>query len=331
MARSLNSRCDFDNGFFTCDLPEDALLLVVKVKTKTGNHTLVEDTEKRTEKFRPWKKPTKDGKTSPRKLPGILSPRKNDISATSDSGPCPSSPTEMEYKPHFFDEPECLSSDKENVPPLESITPPSLKNLSLEVGTTENDTETTSWEASVAKNIMTTPRASSPYPEQPNTLEQLEPDTDDEIIDITDYSERPSNDKRSPRHKQKYVTNTVTQGHCPTPQNSPTYIAMNTTAASVPAKPHRMEIRGILPDKRRTPRGWPACLKKQPPRVAFRNNDIYMVNGEESDPYEEPKERNVRVFYKLKMTDDPASKNVPHEEDFDEDNYESIEEKETAV
>ena len=53
MARSLNSRCDFDNGFFTCDLPKDAVLLVVKVKTKTGNHTLVEDTEKWTEKFRP--------------------------------------------------------------------------------------------------------------------------------------------------------------------------------------------------------------------------------------------------------------------------------------
>ena len=23
MARSLNSRCDFENAFFTCDLPED--------------------------------------------------------------------------------------------------------------------------------------------------------------------------------------------------------------------------------------------------------------------------------------------------------------------
>ena len=112
MARSLNSRCDFDNGFFTCILPEDTILLVVKVKTQTGNHTLVEDTEKWTEKFRPWKKPTKDGKTSPRKLPGVLTPRKNDNSMTLDSGPCPSSPTETEYKPWFFDEPECLSSDK---------------------------------------------------------------------------------------------------------------------------------------------------------------------------------------------------------------------------
>ena len=65
MARSLNSRCDFENGFFTCDLPEDAVLLILKVKTQTGNHTVVEDTEKQTEKFQPWKKPNKDGKQVP--------------------------------------------------------------------------------------------------------------------------------------------------------------------------------------------------------------------------------------------------------------------------
>ena len=151
---------------------------------------------------------------------------------TSDSVPCPSSPIEMEYKPQFFDEPECLSSDKENIPPLKSITSPSLKNLTLEEGTTGNKTETTSWEASIAKTIMTTPRASSPYPDQSGTLEQMEPNMDDEIIDITEYSERPSNDKRSPQHKQKYVTNTVTQEHCPTPQTSPTHIAMNATVWS---------------------------------------------------------------------------------------------------
>ena len=70
MARSLNSRCDFENGFFLCDLPEDAVLLMLKVKTKTGNHTLVEDTEKQTEKIRPWKKPTKDGESSPEDFQG---------------------------------------------------------------------------------------------------------------------------------------------------------------------------------------------------------------------------------------------------------------------
>ena len=173
MVRSLNSRCDFDNGFFTCDHPQDAIFLVVKVKTKTGNHTLVEDTKKQTENFRPWKKPTKDKKTSPRKLPGVLSPRKNDKSITSDSEPCPSSLTDMEYKPQFFDEPKCLSSDKENILPLKLITPPSLRNLSLEEGMTGNDNEATSWEASVAKSVMTTPRASSPYPDWPGTMEQL--------------------------------------------------------------------------------------------------------------------------------------------------------------
>ena len=121
MARSLNSRCNFENGFFTCDLPEDALLLVVKVKTKTSNLMLVEDTEKQTEKFRPWKKLTKDRKSSPRKLPGVLTPRKNNNSMTLDSGPCPSSPTETEYKARFFSEPECLSSGKENIPPTEFV------------------------------------------------------------------------------------------------------------------------------------------------------------------------------------------------------------------
>ena len=162
MARSLNSRCDFKNGFFTCDLPEDAVLLIIKVKTKTVNHTLVEDMEKWTEKFRPWKKPIKDGKQVSQKLPGVLTPLKNDNSITSDSGLCPS-PTENEYKPRFFDEPDFLSSDKENIPPTESVTPPSLKNLSLEEEANDNDNEATSWEASVARNLMTTPRASFPY------------------------------------------------------------------------------------------------------------------------------------------------------------------------
>ena len=279
MARSLNSRCDFKNGFFTCDLPEDAVLLILKVKTKTSNHTLVENMEKQTVKFRLWKKPIIDGKSVPWKLPGVLSPWKNDNSITSDSGPCPS-PTENEYEPRFFDEPACMSSDKENIPLTESVTPPSLKNLSLEEEANDNKNEATLWEASVARNVMITPRASSPFLKWASTLQDLEPNTDNDIIDVTNYSERPANDKRSPQPKQAVTTHTMTQGHCPTPQNSPTYLPMNTVAAA-PAKPHRNMIQGILPDKRKVPHGWPACLRRQPPRVAFRNNDIYMVNNEE--------------------------------------------------
>ena len=124
------------------------------------------------------------------------------------------------------------------------------------------------------------------------------------------------------------MTHTMTQGHCPTPQNSPTYLPMNVVAAT-PAKPHRTEIQGILPNKKRIPCRWPACLRKQPPRVTFKNNDIYMINDGESDTYEEPKERHPRVLYKIKVSKDPTSKNMPHEGEFDDDNYKSIDE--TAV
>ena len=109
------------------------------------------------------------------------------------------------------------------------------------------------------------------------------------------------------------MTHTATQGHCPTPQNSPTYLPMNAVAAT-PAKPHRTEIWGILPDKGRVPCRWLTCLRRQPLRVAFRNNDIYMVNDEESNIYEEPRERHPKVLYKLKVSEDPTSKNMPHEE-----------------
>ena len=78
-----------------------------------------------------------------------MTPKKNDISITSDSGPCPS-PTEHECKPRYFDEPDCSSSNKENMPPIESITPPSLKNLSIEEENSEIEHEATSWEANVA-------------------------------------------------------------------------------------------------------------------------------------------------------------------------------------
>ena len=172
MARSLNSQCDFENGFFTCDLPEDAVLLILKVKTKTGNHTLVEDTEKWTEMFCLWKKQAKDGKQVPQKLPGVLTPKKNDNSITSDSGPCPS-PTEHEYKPRYFNELDCLSSNKENMPPIESITPPSLRNLSLEEEDNKIEHEATMWEANVARNLDPTSQIKLPISKEDQHTRRL--------------------------------------------------------------------------------------------------------------------------------------------------------------
>ena len=214
-----------------------------------------------------------------------------------------------------------MSSGKENMPPTESVTPPSLRNVSLEEEVNEPENKATSWKANVARNVETIPRASSPYPRKMSTLEDLELDTDEDIIDIKDYSERPSNDKRSPRPKQTDST----QGHCPTPQNSPTYLAMNALAVA-PVKAHGTEIQGILPDKRKVPHGWPACLRRHPPRVAFKNNDIYVVNDEEPSNHEEPRERHPKVQYKLRVCKNPAAKNMPHEEEYDDNNYESIDE-----
>ena len=48
------------------------------------------------------------------------------------------------------------------------------------------------------------------------------------------------------------MTHTATQEHCPTPQNSSTYLAMN-AAAATPAKPHRTEIWGILLTRKEYP------------------------------------------------------------------------------
>ena len=214
-----------------------------------------------------------------------------------------------------------MSPDKENMPPTELVTPPSLRNLSLEEQANEPENEATSWDASVARNIETIPRASSPYPRKMSTLEDLELDTNKDIIDITDYFERPPSDKRSPRHKQMDMT----QEHCLAPQNSPTYLTMN-AAAAAPVKPHRTKIWGIHLDKRKVPSGWLACLRRQPPRVAFKNNDIYKINDDEGNNYEEPRKRCPKVQYKLKICNNPTSKNMPYEEEYDNNNYESIDE-----
>ena len=132
----------------------------------------------------------------------------------------------------------------------------------------------------------------------------------------------PHNEKRSPRPKQIDLT----QEYCPTPQNSPTHVQMNSAAAVAPTKPHRNKIWGILPDKRKVPCGWPACLRRQPPRVAFKNNDIYIVDDEESSNYKERRERHPKVQYKLRVCKNSAAKNMPHEEEYNDNNYESIDE-----
>ena len=265
--------------------------------------------EKQTEKFRPWKKQVKDGKQVPQKLPGVLTPRKNDTSVISDSAPCPS-PTEHKYKPRFFDKPEWLSSDKENMPPIELVTLPSLRNLSLEEEINEPEHEATSWEANVVRNLETLPRSSSPYPRKTSTLEDLEPDTDDNMVDITEFFERLPNEKRSPKPKQNNYYSLNNSRTMPHTSKHP-YLHTNeyhNSSSSTCQAPQNQNLGDSPGQKKSTP-----CLRRQPPRVAFKNNDIYIVDDEESSNYKEPRERHSKVQYKLQVCKNPAAKNMPYE------------------
>ena len=106
MARTLNSKCDFIEGFFACDIPKDAIQLVLKIKTKWGKHTLMGDHERRTEKYRLWDKNTEKGKVVPNKRVDSFSLRKvHDSGSTSDSGTWITAPSEFEYRPKIFNDP----------------------------------------------------------------------------------------------------------------------------------------------------------------------------------------------------------------------------------
>ena len=139
------------------------------------------------------------------------------------------------------------------MPPIESITPPSLKNLSLEEENNENDEhKATSWEENVAWNLHSLPRSSSLYPKKKTcTLEDLETDTDDNMVDMMDFLNRPQNEKRSPRPNQAKTD----AEQCPTPQNSPTHTPKSSVSTTPPTKPYRNEVWGILLDKRKVPYG----------------------------------------------------------------------------
>ena len=132
------------------------------------------------------------------------------------------------------------------------------------------------------------PRTSSPIhtDKQPGSLEQLEVVTEYEM-DIRDFSERPTNDMRPPKPPRK--TKAYIMDNIP-PPGCPDYMAMNHAVMGIP-KPPLPEIRSLLAEKRKVLIGWPACLKRSPPKAAFNNNDIYMKNTENGENfYEEPQE-----------------------------------------
>ena len=263
------------------------------------------------------------------------------VSDLSDSGDWIPSP-EFNYKPKLFNHPRNKDSSKENMPPLESIIMPIFNTGEQEfLYRTEKllDTRNT-WESHVAQQILL-PRTSSPThtDKQPGSLEQLEVDTGDDM-DIRDFSERPMNDMRPPKPLRKtkaYIIDIIPPPGCPN------YIVMSHVAMGIP-KPPLPEIRTLLTEKRKVPIGWLACLKRSPPKATFNNNDIYAKSTNDGENFyeepqesktneeeHEPKEKNMKIFYKLNVNYHTNVTSTPHEEEFSNQNYEAIKDHETAL
>ena len=78
--------------------------------------------------------------------------------------------------------------------------------------------------------------------------------------------------------------------------------------------------------------------------AAFNNNDIYAKSTDSvenlyEEPQEkkaaeeeqEPREKNMWVFYKLNVNDNANVTSTPRKEEFNDKNYEAIEDRETAL
>ena len=196
------------------------------------------------------------------------------------------------------------------------------------------------WESHVAQQILL-PRTSSPTHtnKQLGSLEQLEVFTEDEM-DVKEFLERQANDIRPPKPPRK--TKTHIQDVIP-PPGFQDYMAMNYPVMHN-LRPPLPEIRSLLMDKRKVLIGWPASLKRSPPKAAFNNNDIYVKSTENvenlyegpqeskaAEEEQEPREKNMQVFYKLNIKDNVNVTSNPHKEEFSDQNYEVIEDRETTL
>ena len=112
MNKQLNASCDFQDGLLVCELAKDAVKVVLKVKTKWGKYTLIEDRYSRAEKFHPWDRADRRVRihTRSRKMPKWeQDPSSNDINGDSvestDSGTYIQTGKGLDYPPGIFTDP----------------------------------------------------------------------------------------------------------------------------------------------------------------------------------------------------------------------------------
>ena len=199
----------------------------------------------------------------------------------------------FDYKSKLFNDPRNSQSSKENIPPLEPIPIPLLNIEEANFLNRANKLlgRDHKWETHVAQQVLLQ-RTSSPCPSysQTGSLEQLETATDANM-DIRDFSERPNIDLRPPKLPRK--PKVILQNSIP-PPGCPGYVAMNHAVMGIP-KSTLSEIRAILLQRKKVPRGWPTCFKRSPPKATFHNNDIYTKSTQSSEKlYEEPQEMKMQ-------------------------------------
>ena len=54
MAKEMHVKCNFIDNTLTCELPEHTMDILLKIRTKSGEHTFREDIYTRTLKYRRW-------------------------------------------------------------------------------------------------------------------------------------------------------------------------------------------------------------------------------------------------------------------------------------
>ena len=88
-----------------------------------------------------------------------------------------------------------------------------------------------------------------------------------------------------------------------------------------------------------------ACLFEEvPPKATFNNNNIYAKSTKDGENFyeepqesrtmeeeHEPKEKNMKIFYKLNVNNNANVTYTPGEEEYSDQNYETIEDHETAL
>ena len=113
MTKQLNASCRFQNGLLVCEHNGDIVEVVLKVKTRWGEHTLIEDKYYKTEKFHPWERADRRVRINTRRKRmsrGTQDPNSNETRCASvestDSGMCIPTDKGFNYPPLIFTDPE---------------------------------------------------------------------------------------------------------------------------------------------------------------------------------------------------------------------------------